>query len=75
MVLAHQSHCTCLGPSFPHLFHETHLTTNLQFVEGIVKHAVTVEIDNPFVRGLDPAEILIIYKGRVILKVAKMDWP
>ena len=59
MVLAYQCHCTRLGPSFPRLFHETHLTADFQLVEGIVQHTVTMKIDNPLVRGLDPAVILL----------------
>jgi hypothetical protein len=52
VVLAHQGHCTRLGPSFAHLFHEAHLGADFQFIEGIVQHTVTVKIDKPFVRGV-----------------------
>ena len=64
VVFTHQGHCTRLGPSFPHLFHETHLTADFQLIEGIVQHTVTMKIDNPFVRCLDPAVILLRYQNK-----------
>ena len=48
VVFAHPGHCTRLGPSFPHFFHETHLTADFQLIEVIVQHTVTMKIDNPF---------------------------
>ena len=53
MMLANEVHSTCLWAKLSLFLNKPHLGTNLQLGEVLVHQTVSMEINQPTVRGLD----------------------